>query len=55
MAKDTLKSTNEDQMRPGTITGSASKGYDECHCDGSSYTKYGNRVDLKKLTATTLK
>lgn len=49
MAKDTLKSTGEDQMRGGTVTGSAPKGYSEHAADGSEYNKYGNRIDYGKL------
>ena len=49
MAKDTLKSTGEDQMRDGSVTGSAAKGYLENAADGSSYNKYGNRADYNKL------
>ena len=55
MAKNPLKTTNEDQIRDGTVTGSAAKGYDQCHCDGSSYDKYGCRVDLSQLTSHTFK
>lgn len=61
MAKDTLKNATdatgggEDQMRDGSVVGSAAKGYDQCHCDGSSYNKYGNRLDIKKLAATNFK
>jgi hypothetical protein len=61
MAKDTLKNSSdatgggEDQMKPGTITGSATKGYAEHECDGSSYDKYGCRIDLNKLASHTFK
>lgn len=61
MAKDTLKNASdatgggEDQMLPGTITGSAAKGYAECAADGSSYNKFGNRVDLNKLASHSFK
>lgn len=61
MAKDTLRNTSEatsgglDQVRVGTVTGSAANGYAEHHCDGSEYNKYGNRVDLNKLASHTFK
>jgi hypothetical protein len=42
-------------MRDGTVTGSAAKGYAEQACDGSSYDKYGCRVDINKLAATNFK
>lgn len=60
MAKDSLKKTTdavlqEDQVRDGTVTGSAAKGYGDFHCDGSSFNKYGNRVDYSKMAATNFK
>jgi hypothetical protein len=55
VAKDTLKSTGEDQRKPGTFTGSAAKGYAEQECDGSEFTKYGNRIDYNKLASHTFK
>jgi hypothetical protein len=61
VAKDTLKNATdatrggEDQMRDGTVTGASAKGYAEHYCDGSSYNKYGNRIDYKKLAATNFK
>lgn len=61
MAKDTLRLAGDatrgglDQMKPGTVTGTSAKGYQECECDGSSYNKYGNRVDLSQLAEHTFK
>lgn len=61
MAKDTLRSTTDatrgglDQMKPGTTTGTSTKGYAEHEVDGSEYNKYGNRADLKKMAATNFK
>jgi hypothetical protein len=61
LAKDTLKAATdatgggEDQVRPGTVTGTAAKGYAEHACDGSDFNKYGNRVDFNKLAAHTFK
>lgn len=55
MAKDTLKTTGEDQRKPGTVTGTSSKGYAEHECDGSEYNKYGNRIDYSKLSAHSFK
>jgi len=61
MAKDTLRNTADatsgglDQMKPGTIAGASAKGYAEHECDGSSYNKFGNRVDIKKMAATSFK
>ena len=61
MAKDTLKNAadatrgGEDQMKDGSITGASAKGYAEHHCDGSSYNKYGNRLDYNKLAAHAFK
>lgn len=61
MAKDTLRSTSDatrgglDQMKPGTVTGTSAKGYAEHECDGSSYNKFGNRVDFAKMAATSFK
>ena len=55
MAKNTLKTTNEDQMRPGTVTGTAGKGYAEHAADGSDYDKYGCRVDYNLLASHSFK
>jgi hypothetical protein len=61
MAKDPLRNSTDatrgglDQVRDGTATGSAAKGYAEHYCDGSEYNKWGNRVDLSKLAATNFK
>ena len=61
MAKDTLRSASDatrgglDQMKDGSLTGSAAKGYAEHHCDGSEYNKFGNRIDYSKLAATNFK
>jgi len=61
MAKDALRAANDsatsgqDQMLTGTVTGSAAHGYGDFHCDGSSYNKWGNRVDYSKMAATNLK
>lgn len=55
MAKDTLSASGEPQRKPGTVTGSAAKGYAEQECDGSEYTKYGNRIDYSKLASHTFK
>ena len=61
MAKDTLKNAvdgvrgGEDQMRDGSLTGASGKGYAEHYCDGSSYDKYGCRVDYNKLAAHSFK
>jgi hypothetical protein len=44
-----------DQVRDGTVTGSAAKGYDEFYCDGSSYDLYGNRVDYTQLSKSQFK
>jgi hypothetical protein len=62
MAKDTLRKSSDvqvgggvDASRDGTSTGSASKGYAEHACDGSDYTKFGNRIDYSKLAATSFK
>ncbi len=60
MAKDTLRSAADavggfDQVLPGTVTGTTSKGYAEHACDGSSYDKFGNRLDIKKLATTQFK
>jgi hypothetical protein len=62
MARDTKRTvasangtTGHDQVRDTAVTGSAVKGYDEFHCDGSSYDLYGNRVEYAKLTKTTFK
>ena len=61
MPKDTLKNATdatrggEDQVRDGTITGSAGKGYGEHYADGSSYDKWGCRFDYNKLAATSFK
>jgi hypothetical protein len=54
VAKDTLKTTNEDQRKvsPG---GTSAKGYAEHEVDGSEYNKFGNRIDLNKLAATSFK
>ena len=54
MAKDTLKSTNEDQ-RKNTGGGTSAKGYAEHEVDGSDFNKYGNRIDYSKLAATNFK
>jgi len=59
--KDTLKNATdatrggEDQVRDGTVTGSAGKGYAEHYCDGSAYNKFGNKIDYSKLAATSFK
>jgi hypothetical protein len=61
MPKDTLKNSTdatrggEDQMRDGTTTGASGKGYAEHAADGSSYNKYGNRIDYNKLAASAFK
>ena len=61
MAKDTLRNTTDatvgglDQVKPGTVTGSAAKGYSDFECDGSSYNKFGNRADILKHSATNFK
>ena len=61
MAKDTLRSTTDatlgglDMMKSGSTTGASAKGYAEHECDGSSYNKYGNRIDYKKLAASAFK
>jgi hypothetical protein len=61
MAKDTLRSTTDstggglDQIKPGTTTGTASKGYAEHETNGSEYNKFGNRIDYNKLAATNFK
>lgn len=55
MAKDTLKTTGEEQRKPGTVTGTSSKGYAEHECDGSEYNKYGNRIDYSKLAGHSFK
>lgn len=61
MAKDTLRLASDatrgglDQMKPGTITGASAKGYAEHECDGSSYNKYGNRIDYSQLAAHSFK
>jgi hypothetical protein len=64
LPQDTLRATADiaaknsfgiPQMKPGTVTGSAAKGYAEFECDGSSYTKYGNRVDYSQLSSHTFK
>ena len=61
MAKDTLRSTTDatrggqDQIKPGTVTGTSVKGYAEHECDGSEYNKFGNRIDYSKLAATNFK
>lgn len=59
---DTLRKTTDiaggihpDALRPGTVTGDASKGYGDFHCNGSEYNKFGNRVDLSQMAATNLK
>ena len=54
MAKDTLKTTNEDQ-RKVSAGGTAAKGYAEHEVDGSDFNKYGNRIDYNKLAATNFK
>lgn len=54
MAKDTLKSTNEDQMK-NTGGGTSAKGYAEHEVDGSDFNKFGNRIDYAKLTSHTFK
>ena len=61
MANDTLRSAGDshtnrfERLRPGTVTGTAAKGYGEHEADGSEYDKYGNRIDYNKLTAHTFK
>ena len=62
MAKDTLRKDTDAngsvgfiQHRDGTITGTSAKGYAEHYCDGSEYTKYGNRIDYSKLAASNFK
>lgn len=61
MAKDTLRNSTdatrggEDQVRDGTVVGTSAKGYAEHHCDGSSFNKFGNRIDYSKLAATSFK
>jgi hypothetical protein len=62
MAKDNFRTNasestgkGHDQVRDGTAHGSTANGYDECFCDGSSYTKYGNRVDYTQLSSHTFK
>lgn len=61
MAKDTLRSSSDatrgglDQMKPGTTTGTSAKGYAEHECDGSSYNKFGNRIDYNQLAAHSFK
>ena len=61
MPKDTLKNATdatrggEDQVRDGTVTGTSGKGYAEHYADGSSYNKWGNRLDYSKLAASTFK
>lgn len=62
MPKNTLKNSTdatrggEDQMKDGTtFTGSTAKGYADFECDGSSYDRYGCRVDLNKVSSHTLK
>ena len=60
MAKDTLRSTTDatagglDQMK-STGGGTSAKGYAEHEVDGSDYNKFGNRIDYKKLAATSFK
>ena len=54
MAKDTLRSTNEDQ-RKNTGGGTAAKGYAEHEVNGSDFNKYGNRIEYAKLAATSFK
>jgi hypothetical protein len=59
--KDPLKKSTdavgggEDQMRDGTVTGSAGKGYAEHYADGSAYNKWGNKIDYSKLAASVFK
>lgn len=61
MPKDTLRKAGDttngghDQVRDGTVTGTAAKGYGQHAADGSEYDKYGNRIDYSQLTATNFK
>lgn len=61
MPKDTLRKTTDatlgglDQVRDGSVVGTSGKGYAEHYCDGSSYTKYGNRIDYSQLAASSFK
>jgi hypothetical protein len=62
VAKNTLRAAGDftggkqpDQIKPGTTTGSAAKGYSELECDGSSYDKYGWRADYGQLSSHTFK
>ena len=54
MAKDTLKTTNEDQ-RKNTGGGTSAKGYGQHEVDGSDFNQFGNRIDYSKLSATNFK
>lgn len=54
MAKDTLKTTNEDK-RKDTGGGTSAKGYAEHEVDGSDFNRFGNRIDYSKLAATNFK
>ena len=61
MPKDTLRNSadatrgGEDQVRDGSVSGASAKGYAEHSADGSSYNKYGNRIDYSKLASHSFK